>query len=71
MPDASLEEAAANGTLHRPEVLRAQVTRMLRDPRIVRFTEAFSRQWLQLRRVGMFPPDKNCTRPTTTICRKA
>ncbi|MDR3403705.1 MAG: DUF1592 domain-containing protein [Chthoniobacter sp.] len=58
MPDAELEAAAANGTLHQPEVLRAQVARMLHDPRIVRFTEAFSRQWLQLRRVGMFPPDK-------------
>ena len=58
MPDAPLLEAAANGTLHRPEVLRAQVARMLQDPRIVRFTDAFSRQWLQLRRVGMFPPDK-------------
>jgi mono/diheme cytochrome c family protein len=57
-PDAPLSEAAATGALHRPEVLRAQVARMLRDPRIVRFTEAFSRQWLQLRRVGMFPPDK-------------
>ena len=58
MPDAPLLEAAANGTLHQPEVLRAQVARMLRDPRIERFTEAFSRQWLQLRRVGMFAPDK-------------
>ena len=57
-PDASLSEAAASGALHRPEVLRAQVARMLCDPRIARFTEAFSRQWLQLRRVGMFPPDK-------------
>ena len=58
MPDAALEAVAANGTLHQPEVLRAQVARMLRDPRIERFTEAFSRQWLQLRRVGMFAPDK-------------
>jgi mono/diheme cytochrome c family protein len=58
MPDAPLREAAANGTLHQPEVLRAQMARMMRDPRIVRFTEAFSRQWLQLRRVGMFTPDK-------------
>ena len=71
MPDAPLLEAAANGTLHQPEVLRAQVARMLRDPRIVRFTEAFSRQWLQLRRVGMFPPDKKLYPTTTTICRRA
>jgi Protein of unknown function (DUF1592)/Protein of unknown function (DUF1588)/Protein of unknown function (DUF1585)/Protein of unknown function (DUF1587)/Protein of unknown function (DUF1595)/Planctomycete cytochrome C len=58
MPDAALSEAAANGSLHRPELLRAQVARMLQDPKIARFTESFSRQWLQLRRVGMFPPDK-------------
>ncbi|MHA3771296.1 DUF1592 domain-containing protein [Verrucomicrobiota bacterium sgz303538] len=58
MPDDALFEAAANGTLHQPEVLRAQVKRMLSDPKAERFTEAFPRQWLQLRRVGMFPPDK-------------
>ncbi|HWE04434.1 MAG TPA: DUF1592 domain-containing protein [Tepidisphaeraceae bacterium] len=58
MPDAPLLEAAANGSLHQPDVLRAQVTRMLHDSRIARFTDAFPRQWLQLRRVGMFPPDK-------------
>jgi Protein of unknown function (DUF1592)/Protein of unknown function (DUF1588)/Protein of unknown function (DUF1595)/Protein of unknown function (DUF1585)/Protein of unknown function (DUF1587)/Planctomycete cytochrome C len=58
MPDAALLDAARNGILHQPDVLRAQVARMLQDPRIVRFTDAFSRQWLQLRRVGMFPPDK-------------
>ena len=58
MPDAALMDAARNGTLHKPDVLRAQVERMLGDPKIGRFTDAFSRQWLQLRRVGMFPPDK-------------
>ena len=58
MPDAALREVAANGTLHQPAVLKAQVARMLHDPRIERFTGAFSRQWLQLHRVGMFPPDK-------------
>jgi hypothetical protein len=31
---------------------------MLTDSRINRFIEDFSRQWLQLHRVGMFPPDK-------------
>jgi hypothetical protein len=31
---------------------------MLRDPKIARFADAFPRQWLQLRRVGMFAPDK-------------
>jgi hypothetical protein len=31
---------------------------MLADARINRFIDDFSRQWLQLHRVGMFPPDK-------------
>ena len=58
MPDEALRELARNGTLHQPEVLRRQVARMLSDPKIERFTQGFSRQWLQLGRVGMFPPDK-------------
>lgn len=31
---------------------------MLADPRSQRFTDAFASQWLRLRKVGMFPPDK-------------
>ncbi len=58
MPDAPLLEAARAGTLQQPEVLHAQVQRMLRDPKIQRFTTTFPRDWLQLRLVGMFPPDK-------------
>ncbi len=57
MPDDELFRLAQQGTLHRPEVLRAQLTRMLADPKIARFTESFPRQWLQLHRVGAFPPD--------------
>lgn len=58
MPDEELRAVARNGTLHQPDVLKAQVARMLRDPRIERLTDGFARQWLQLRSVGMFPPDK-------------
>jgi mono/diheme cytochrome c family protein len=58
MPDDQLIAAAASSKLHQPDVLRAQLTRMIADPRIARFADAFPRQWLQLRRVGMFPPDK-------------
>ncbi|MEQ9406548.1 MAG: DUF1592 domain-containing protein [Fuerstiella sp.] len=39
-------------------VLARQVDRMLADSRINRFIDDFSRQWLQLHRVGMFPPDR-------------
>lgn len=58
MPDDDLFAAAEKGKLSDPAELKRQAARMLADPRAKRFTESFSRQWLQLRRVGMFPPDK-------------
>jgi hypothetical protein len=58
LPDAPLLDAARDGSLSRPDVLRSQVKRMLADPRIERFAAAFPRQWLRLGKVGMFPPDK-------------
>ncbi len=57
MPDDQLFAAAQAGTLHQPDVLRAQLSRMLGDAKITRFTESFPKQWLQLHKVGMFPPD--------------
>ena len=57
MPDDSLFALANQGKLNGTE-LNKQVDRMLSDARIERFIEDFSRQWLQLHRVGMFPPDK-------------
>lgn len=57
LPDDELLASARDGSLHRPEVLKAQLQRMLGDARIERFAESFPRQWLQLHRVGMFPPD--------------
>ena len=58
MPDDRLIGLASEGALHRPEVLREEARRMLADPRASAFASSFPRQWLQLRRVGMFPPDK-------------
>lgn len=49
MPDAALRQAAAAGTLRNPGVLRAQVRRMLRDPRSRALAENFGGQWLQFR----------------------
>jgi mono/diheme cytochrome c family protein len=57
-PDASLLDAARDGSLRKPDVLRSHVQRLLRDPRIERFASGFPRQWLRLAKVGMFPPDK-------------
>ena len=57
MPDGDLFAEAKAGRL-KGESLKKQVDRMLTDERINRFIDDFSRQWLQLHRVGMFPPDK-------------
>ncbi len=56
-PDAALLEAAGNGSLGTPDGLRGQFQRMIADPKADRFMDDFPRQWLQLHRVGMFPPD--------------
>ena len=57
MPDDALFTAARNGNLN-DDGLQKEVDRMLTDSRINRFIDDFSRQWLQLHRVGMFPPDR-------------
>jgi hypothetical protein len=49
MPDAALLVAAANGTLHDPATLAAQVSRMLQDPKSHAITTDFIGQWLNLR----------------------
>lgn len=58
LPDEPLRAAARAGKLHEPEVLRSQVRRMMADEKISRFTESFPRQWLHLKDVGAFPPDR-------------
>ena len=57
MPDDDLFTAATNDDLNGKDFSK-EVDRMLTDDRINRFIDDFSRQWLQLHRVGMFPPDK-------------
>jgi mono/diheme cytochrome c family protein len=57
MPDEALVAAAKGGRLA-GENLRKEADRLLSDGRANRFVEDFARQWLQLHRVGMFPPDK-------------
>ena len=58
LPDKALFDAARKGELQTPRVLKAQLARLLADRKAHRFVEAFPRQWLQLHRVGMFPPDR-------------
>ncbi|MDB6116267.1 MAG: hypothetical protein JWO08_48 [Verrucomicrobiaceae bacterium] len=58
MPDQRLLNLARDSHLHEPATLQREVQRMLADAKAAKFAESFPRQWLQLRRVGMFPPDK-------------
>ena len=58
MPDAELFTLAEQGKLHDKAVLAQQVARLLADARAQRFTDTFATQWLRLRKVGMFPPNK-------------
>ena len=48
MPDAELAALADSGKLHEPEVLRAQVKRMLGDRRARALFDGFGAQWLGL-----------------------
>ncbi|MFM7038870.1 MAG: DUF1592 domain-containing protein, partial [Planctomycetaceae bacterium] len=57
LPDEELVLLAGRGELHKPDVLQRQVNRMLTDEKSARFRDSFPRQWLQLHRVGQFPPD--------------
>lgn len=52
MPDEHLFELAKQGTLHQTPVLKAEVQRMLQDPKADVFFDAFTGQWLGTKEVG-------------------
>ena len=58
MPDAELRHAADRGELLKPEVLLAQLRRMLADERSEAFVNGFTDAWLNLRSLGDMPPDR-------------
>ncbi len=57
MPDERLTELAAADTLHQPEVLDAEVERLLKDAKAQRFRDDFLGQWLKLRKIAANDPD--------------
>ena len=57
IPDDSLLDLAAAGRLRDPEVLGAQIDRMMNDRRSSRFCDNFPAQWLQLDRLITSIPD--------------
>ena len=57
MPDDELLALAAADRLNHPDVLRAQVDRLLRHPKSERFVTNFTGQWLGLRNIHFTEPD--------------
>ena len=49
---------AAADKLHQPDVLKAEVERLLNDAKSQRFREDFLGQWLKLRQIGANDPDR-------------
>lgn len=58
-PDDTLAKLAARGELGKPDVLKQQVERMLKEPKASAFTSNFTGQWLGLRNLKATTPDKN------------
>jgi hypothetical protein len=57
MPDRTLFELAAKGGLNSPEVLEAQVDRMLADKKSQALVDGFAAQWLRTGEYRNFTPD--------------
>jgi hypothetical protein len=57
IPDSQLIDLAVKKELHRPEVLTAQVRRMLADPKAYALVENFAGQWLHLRELETVTPE--------------
>ncbi|HTV78849.1 MAG TPA: DUF1592 domain-containing protein, partial [Steroidobacteraceae bacterium] len=58
-PDQELLTVASQGKLHEPQVLKAQVSRMLQDPRATTLASNFAFQWLDVQRLDEIKPDAN------------
>ena len=61
-PDEALLTLAKRGELSKPNVLRRQVDRMLADPKVERFLDAFPSQWMQLETLLGAAPDPKLAR---------
>jgi len=58
-PDETLLKLAAENRLHEPEVLQAEVSRMLQDPRSESLITGFFSQWLGLRNIQKIDIDRD------------
>ena len=59
MPDDELSRLANSRKLVEPEILQAQLERMLDDPRSDAFVAGFLGSWLTLQDLGSTPPDRD------------
>ena len=59
IPDGELLDLAERGRLRDATVMRAQVRRLLADPKADALTQNFAGQWLQIRNIRSSGPDKN------------
>jgi len=59
MPDEELFRLAEAGTLHKPEVLKRQVRRMLENEKANALVKNFGSQWLNLRILDDVTPDED------------
>lgn len=57
-PDAELLKLAAQKQIHKPEVLKQQVKRMLKGENSLRFVKDFTHQWLDLSEIDFTQPDR-------------
>jgi Protein of unknown function (DUF1592)/Protein of unknown function (DUF1588)/Protein of unknown function (DUF1585)/Protein of unknown function (DUF1595)/Protein of unknown function (DUF1587) len=58
IPDDELLKLATESRLSKPDVLAAQVTRMLGDPRAKTLSDDFAFQWLHLSKLDEITPDR-------------
>ncbi|MEM0895604.1 MAG: DUF1592 domain-containing protein [Verrucomicrobiota bacterium] len=58
MPDWQLRNLAAEGEISKPATLKAQMDRLLADPRSERFISNFTDQWLNLKEIDFTQPDR-------------
>ena len=58
IPDDELLDVAGSGKLRDSDILKRQVQRMLADPRAATLADSFAAQWLGLRGLASFQPDR-------------
>jgi mono/diheme cytochrome c family protein len=58
LPDEELLKLAAESRLSKPDILAAQVSRMLADPRAKTLSDDFAFQWLHLSKLDEITPDR-------------